>query len=109
MKFSERRFIEDYQSNALDLGYETVTQRHHGQKWKYQYPRHIRPHFSTLSKLETRSHDPLESPVMIPQRSKSRVCSISTNIVMNFPLSTEILHQYIKTQQCKHSAFSFQQ
>ena len=78
MKFSERCLIEDYQTNGLDLGCHTITHRHHTQKWKYPYPRHLRPHFSTLSKQETISHDPLQSPVIIHQGSKDRVCPIST-------------------------------
>ncbi|MDJ0845381.1 hypothetical protein [Crocosphaera sp.] len=78
MKFSEHRLTEDYQSNGLDMGCQTVTHRHHAQKWQYQYPRHLRPHFSTLCKQETISHHPHHSPVIIHQGSRSQVCPIST-------------------------------
>ena len=73
MKFLQHRLIEESQSHSLDMGYETVTQRHRGQRWKYQYPRHIRPHFSTLSK-----HCLVHSPLVIHQGSESPVCPIST-------------------------------
>ncbi|MGK7941222.1 MAG: hypothetical protein AB4062_13960 [Crocosphaera sp.] len=73
MKFSQRRLIEKNQSHSLDMGYETVTQRHRGQRWKYQYPRHIRPHFSTLSK-----HCLVDSPVIIHQGLEGQFCPIST-------------------------------
>ncbi len=78
MKFSERGFVENYQSNALDMGYETVTQRRARQKWKYKYPRHIRPHFPSLSQQEKIADYPIQSPVMIPGGSKGQVCPIST-------------------------------
>ncbi len=78
MKFSDHDFIEHNQSNALDLGEQTVIQRHRGQKWKYKYPRHIKPHFSSLSKPEKRIDNFLESQVIISQGSVDHVCSIST-------------------------------
>ncbi|MGK7882859.1 MAG: hypothetical protein AB4060_22575 [Crocosphaera sp.] len=77
MEFSERGFVEHNQSNALDLSYETVIQRHNRQKWQYQYPRHIRPHFSSLSKQEKITNYLLESQVIIPQVSEGKICPIS--------------------------------
>lgn len=73
MKFSQRRLIEESESHSLDMGYETVTQRHRRQRWKYQYPRHIRPRFSTLSKYYL-----LDSPMIVHQGSEGGVCPIST-------------------------------
>ncbi|EAZ91556.1 hypothetical protein [Crocosphaera chwakensis] len=77
MKFSERRFIGDEQPNALDMGYGTVIQRHHRQKWKYEYPRHIRPRVCPLSTQDTLTHYPVESQAIINQPSEDQVCSLS--------------------------------
>ncbi len=78
MKFSERRFTGDNQPNALDMGYETAIQRHHRQKWKYEYPRHIRPRVCTLSAQNTLTYHSGESPTIIDQPSEVQVCPIST-------------------------------
>ncbi len=77
MKFSGPGFVENDQSNALDLGYQTVIHRHDGPKWKHLYPRHIRPHFSSLSKQEKMTNYALESQVIIPQVSEGQICPIS--------------------------------
>ena len=77
MKFSGPGFVENDQSNALDLGYQTVIHRHDGQKWKYPYPRHIRPHFSSLSRQEKMADYPMESQVMVSQGSEDNICPIS--------------------------------
>ncbi len=77
MEFSECGFVENDQSNALDLSYETVMQRHNRPKWPYQYPGHIRPHFSSLSKQEKITNYPLESQIIIPQISEGKICTIS--------------------------------
>ena len=76
MKFSEHGFVENDQSNALDLGYQTVTQKHSGQKWQYQYPRHIRPNYSSLSKQEKITDYHIESQVIISQVSEGQMCPI---------------------------------
>lgn len=87
MKFSERHLINDSQCNGLDMGYETVTHRHRGQRWKYQYPRHIRPHASTLSKLEITNHYTLDSREIVTQGLDGHICPISrqnsTNVNVN--------------------------
>ncbi|MGK7956233.1 MAG: hypothetical protein AB4063_13440 [Crocosphaera sp.] len=87
MKFSDHRFIEHDQSNALDFGDQTVIQRHRGQQWKYQYPRHIKPHFSRLSKPEGRINKLLESQVIISQGLEDHVCSISTQPTQTFTVN----------------------
>ncbi len=73
MKFSQHRLIEESLSDSLDMSDETVLQRHRGQRWKYQYPRHMRPHFSTLSK-----HHLINAPTITHQELESQVCPIST-------------------------------
>jgi hypothetical protein len=78
MRFSERRLIDGSECNGLDMGYETVTHRHRGQRWKYQYPRHIRPHVSTLSELNKISLDYIDSRIMVNQGSEAQFCPIST-------------------------------
>ncbi|MDJ0510498.1 MAG: hypothetical protein QNJ64_14780 [Crocosphaera sp.] len=72
MKFSQRRLIEESQPDSLDMSDETVMQRHHGQRCKYQYPRHIRPHFSTFSKRHLTN-----TPIIIHQRPENQVCPIA--------------------------------
>lgn len=77
MEFSGGGFVENYQSNALDVSYETVIPRNSRQKWQCQYSRHIRPHFSSLSKQEQITNYPLESQVIIDQVSEGKICPIS--------------------------------
>ena len=77
MEFSEYGFVEHNQSNALDFSYETLMQKHSRQKLQHQYPRHIRPHFSSLSKQEKMTNYVLESQVIIPQVSEGKICPIS--------------------------------
>ncbi|MEA5533779.1 hypothetical protein [Crocosphaera sp. XPORK-15E] len=72
--------VDDNQSNALDLDYETMMQRHQGQAWKYNYPRHIRQAPANLSrqygriKNHTYSIPTLENPHL--PRQKAPVCSV---------------------------------
>lgn len=78
MKFSECRLTGDNQPNALEMGSDTIIQRHRRQKWKYEYPRHIRPRVSTLSTQNTLTHYPVESSRIIERPSEALVCPIST-------------------------------
>ncbi|WP_107669589.1 hypothetical protein [Cyanothece sp. BG0011] len=77
MKFSERRFRGDEQPNALDRGNETVIQRHCRQRWKYEYPRHMRPRPCTVSTQNPLTHSPVESQVVIDRALEGQVCPIS--------------------------------
>ncbi|ACB52436.1 hypothetical protein cce_3088 [Crocosphaera subtropica ATCC 51142] len=87
MNFSERRFRGDDQSNALDVGYKTIIERHRKQRWKYEYPRHMRPPICTLSQGERMTHYPVESPVMVPQPLEGQVCPISTQPPAMYPVN----------------------
>ncbi|MEM8778569.1 MAG: hypothetical protein AAGF26_06795 [Cyanobacteria bacterium P01_G01_bin.49] len=50
MKPLNDNFIDENESNALDLDHRTVTQRHGRHAWKYNYPRHLRQHTSNVSR-----------------------------------------------------------
>ncbi|MEA5508570.1 hypothetical protein VB715_02215 [Crocosphaera sp. UHCC 0190] len=72
--------VDDNQLNALDLDHETTRQRHQGQAWKYNYPRHIRQDPANLYRQygSIKNHTssiPILENQPIP-RQKAPVCSV---------------------------------
>ena len=87
MNLTHSSLMDDNESNALDFNYETVTQRHGKQSWKYEYPRHIRQNPSNVpGHCRKTIHYPYrgrtaisqdEIPYLVSTESENKTCSVS--------------------------------